>query len=230
MGRNGPYPWEENEFIAFYEFKLRPKLGEFWEKWDVWYPYIMHPPPISEERKAVSFKNSGIINPPYLISPGINLTFPKERIMNELEFLIDFYKKEQIKAKSRGEGKPGRFREKMRRSRPPWQLFDRYLKIWDLRQKGKKIGEIAKIIDPRLKSIKPSSELSKDDERVKGYNKRVDVLQKLGYSPDEAVKVVNKEFSIPEDKENQKLMSAIRRVWYGWEQAEKLINGGYKEL
>ena len=83
--RYGPAPWEENEFLAFYEFELMQKLGKFWEKWEVWYPY-MYPPQIPEDRMAVSFRKAGESNPPCQISPHINLTFPKARIMNELEF------------------------------------------------------------------------------------------------------------------------------------------------
>ena len=224
-------PWVEDEFLAFYYFELLPKLYEFWEKWDVFYPY-MYPPPIPEGRRAVSMKASGISLHPWTISLGIDLRKPKERIITELEYWIDFYKSEQVKVKMAGGKEPESFStwgwgKKTREGRPPWRLFDRYLKVWDLKQQGKNFTEIAKILYPRLKGIDFSEP---NNHLIRKLMRKQDELTRQGYSDDEAEEKAKKELGISTDKQRRRLRSAVNKVSNSYKRAKELINGGYKDL
>lgn len=148
----------------------------------------------------------------------VNLIWPKKIIMKEIERYIDIHREKLLK-------------EEIKIKRHRWNLYDEYLKIWDLRQEGNTFEQIAKILDPSLKDVKLDSELSRSDKRkdnkVKKYMKRLEELLNQGYSDNESTKKANKEFGLAEDEEIQKLRSSIKKVWERYKQVEKLINESY---
>ena len=205
---------DKQEFLNFYTKKLLHPICEFWYKWWVCYPFMYITMP--EEQRGVGIKNVGVFWPAYRLSLSIDLRKPKINIMNEVERWIDFHKKEILKT------------IKIEMRRIPWRLFDRYLKIWDLKQKGKNFKEIVKILYPSLKGIKLYSE--PNAHMVKKLLRKQDELTKQGYSDDEAEEIAKKELGITTDKEKRRFTSAYNKVRRGYQQAEKLINEGYKEL
>jgi len=208
---------QKSELINFIGSELLPPISAFHKRWGVWYPYIFHAIP-DEQIVAICFPDKN----PTKIHISIDLTKPKKYILSEVKRNIDLYKRDLHKVK------------KIKKRKHHWHLYDEWLKIYDLKQKGKTFEQIAKILEPRLKGIKLVSELSRgdihNDDMVYKYMKKQGELLNQGYSDDEAVKIVNQEFGVTSDKENRKLWNAIRRVWHGYQQAEKLINGGYREL
>lgn len=211
----GVFTYPRSELLKYFIDELYPPTSTFYTKWGI--SYIFPETPII----LTGVTSAPVLKDPYKISLKIDIRKPTKYLLSHLKQHLVYHKNKLLEEK------------RIKIKRPQWSKYDEYLKIWNLKQEHKTsrtFEQIAKILDPRLKDIKLSSELSRNDNRVRAYTKRIDELKKQGCSDDEAVRKANKKFGIADDKDTQKLVTAIVRVWYGYHQAKRLINEGYKEL
>jgi len=141
----------------------------------------------------------------------IDLTYPKSEIMARVKNLIDEAIEER---KIRG--------LLIHKGRKHFDLYDQYLKIWDLREKGLTYKEIAAKVYPD-EPLDYEIEANYDEFDTEKHEKRVEELIAQGADERSAYAKADREFGVGGSP-------VIQRVSDQYNEADRLINGGYQEI
>jgi hypothetical protein len=140
----------------------------------------------------------------------INLTFPKTEIMARVKKLVEDAIEERKKVGLH-----------VYRSRKRFDLYDQYLKIWDLRKRGLTYKEIAAKVYPK----EPLEYVSEQESDAEEHDKRVKELIASGKPGREAYSIADKEYRV-----GGKRNPVIQKVIDQYIEADRLVNGGYLEI
>jgi len=179
--------------------------------------------PREADRKLRLLRERTQKDPYRYVQVTLDVTQPLKKLLEKTRRQIQF-------GQERYEHMVGDKKGKERTRRRRLDQYDKYLEIWDLRQKGLKFSQIAQRVFPREYGALRlrDAQLQLPRELGTDYKHRVEELTAQGIGEYEACSQVEREFEVKVKSGHSQVIE--QRVEDHYKSAKKLILGGYKEL